>query len=78
MKIDRAVPIPKRKRGSTESYPWSEMTEGDSFFVGSINGEDPRITVKRVDNAARAAGHRLGFKFTTRVVDGGARCWRTA
>lgn len=75
IKIDTGVPMPERgKRGRQNSYPWSEMNPGDSFFA-------PNKTTNGIGGSISAV-HRShpDWEFTSRAVteDGvkGVRVWR--
>ncbi len=74
--IDERVPVPKPRLGGGK-YPWGEMKVGDSFFV-AVDKEPPSAVQGTVSGSARAYGKKHGQKFTTRIVDGGVRVWRTA
>ncbi len=82
-KIETGLPIPAKKKGQgpIPVYPFAEMKTGDSFFVPSPDGEEPKRTAKRISGAAYCWGHNRATKevrgtFTIRAGDGGARCWR--
>lgn len=78
--IDKGVAIPNPRQaagGRPAIYPWREMGVGDSFLV-SLNGDTTRKVQRRMTSLASAAAQRLGFRFSTRIVDGGVRVWRTA
>lgn len=66
--VERGIPIPERcaflRTGLMEKMQGMQI--GDSILVEE----------KRRQNACTAA-ERLGFKVTTRKVDGGVRLWRT-
>jgi hypothetical protein len=65
--VEKGLPVP----GPTMpcKYPWDQMEVGDSFFV-----EGGSVTT--LGASAYSAAKRLGWKFTTRTVPGGARSWR--
>lgn len=71
-KIEKQVPVPKSYR--QHKYPFADMEVGDSFFVPEDDGGN-RVR-DRVAPAANGYGKPRGWKFTTRTVEGGARCWR--
>ena len=66
--IEQNVVMPEKHA----RYPFNQMEVGDSFFVPE-GANTPR---QNTSSAASYAGHRLGRKFTTRLVDGGVRVWR--
>lgn len=67
--IQTGIPIPQDRA----SYPFRHMKVGQSVLV---TGDD-----REIFNARRAVSFwskRNGPKFTSRLVDGGLRIWRTA
>lgn len=74
--VEKGVPIPEPKH----AYPFAEMEVGDSFFVPCASKCDRQQLQTNV--ASRAASFRAkqcprGREyFSTRVVEGGLRCWR--
>jgi hypothetical protein len=81
--IDKGIPIPAwtvpkngRPSGSRTRRPWSIMEVGDSFFQPC---EPDRIyrTQGTLSTTASHTAARLGWRFETRIVDGGVRVWRT-
>jgi hypothetical protein len=66
IQIEKGVPMPARNK-----YPFAEMAVGDSFFVA---GRSATEICGNISNARK----KLGFKFTTRTVEGGVRVWRAA
>jgi len=75
-KVESDVPLPPG-RSPNMSYPWKEMTVGDSFFVPCADKERARLS----QISLVASGRRFG-KVVTRTVteDGvlGIRCWKIA
>ena len=73
--IDKGIPIPRARRGGRGRrpplYPWSGMEVGDSFLAEGL-------TQQHVTAVSRYAARKHGWKFTTRVVEGGVRIWRIA
>ena len=71
--VQSGIPIPDRTRTRASIYPWSTMSDGDSFFL-------PGKSKKSFTSTAAAAGKRHGFK--ARVADAqeggvsGCRVWR--
>lgn len=80
--IEKGVPIPP-PIASRQRYRFSEMAVGDSFFIPYpagqkalvSNGRD-RLLTAVTNAAAKPHPDRIGWKFDTRPVDGGVRCWR--
>lgn len=66
--IEKDVPITSGKRAT---YPYKEMSVGDSFFV-------PEGKMQTISNLNWRSGKALGCKFIARQVDGGVRVWRVA
>lgn len=72
--VDKNIPMPQsRGRGAKQTYPWTQMQVGDSFFTSSVTGSK---------FSTYAASKLTGFRFTTRKTfeNGvkGFRCWRIA
>lgn len=65
--IDKGIPIPEVTKGRTSVYPFKEMIVGDSILCTCKNNP---ISV------ARLIGNKIGYKFTSRKVEGGFRIWR--
>ena len=71
--VQSGIPIPDRTRTRASIYPWSTMSDGDSFFL-------PGKPAKSFVSTAAAAGKRHGFR--SRVADAqeggvsGCRVWR--
>ena len=68
-----AIPIPPvrtgPKSGTRFKYPFNNLEVGQSFFVEGIEARNLGGSVTHAEKV-------LGFKFTTRTMDGGARVWR--
>lgn len=69
VQIESGIPIPpiRRRGGKARHIPWNEMFVGDSIFIA---------TAWPTGNFTVHASKTTGFKFTTRIVDGGMRIWR--
>lgn len=65
-KVEKNVVIPETAR---QSYPWDEMSVGDSFFV-------PAGKQKRVSVAACTRGARCNEKYSVKRVGDDYRVWR--
>lgn len=71
MLIEKNIPVPEQSgRGRRAKYPFSKMEVGDSVFFPGENSSS------RCSIAAHAYGHRVGWKFSVRTMDGGVRIWR--
>lgn len=66
---DVAIPAVRGYSGSRETYPWSQLEVGQSFFVEGAN-------LRSMSSTASHAGRRNGKKFMARAADGGVRVWR--
>ncbi len=66
VQIETGVPIPV---GVRRSYPYREMSVGDSFWVEGIS-------LQVVMNTNYRWGKRLGRKFIARADGPGIRVWR--
>jgi hypothetical protein len=72
--IDSGIPFPGVAKRSCRKYPFADMKVGDSFMVES------KLDRNRAATASfkfREYGIGMGWKFSTRKVDGGYRIWRT-
>ena len=69
--IEKGIEIGKL-RGKDVSYPFKMMDIGDSFFVPCEKGKTEAVQ-RSVSQCAR---HRKPFKFATRQLEDGVRCWR--
>ena len=69
--IEKKVPVPERRAGPKNKYPFYEMKVGDSFAF-------PIEIIRNIRANAHTYGHRHGKKF--KVMDNGeqGRCWRVA
>jgi len=70
--IEENVPIPARRMGAPNEYPFGEMTVGQSFHVKG------RENFERARNAALGFANRKGIKFSCRLDEDrdGGRIWR--
>ena len=70
---EEPIPIPPvrtgPKGGTRFFYPFNQLEEGQSFFVEGIEA-------RNLGGSVSYAEKILGYKFTTRTMDGGARVWR--
>ena len=71
-RIESDIPLPSGVRRARR-YPFKDMKIGDSFLVKDRKAASVMSAVRRF---MRQEGN--GRAFTTRNVDGGVRCWRTA
>ncbi len=74
--IDKNIPIPEAARPGWKGFPpfrapWFRMDVGDSVM---IPGKSPADAHRLL----RSPIQRYGFRFRTRLVDGGCRVWRVA
>ena len=79
IRIERGVPIPRAERGGGAVYPFRMMQVGDSFRVPVSPGRDAQTLQKRISsNAWNFCQRTPGYRFVTRVIEGGqaVRCWR--
>lgn len=73
--IEKNVPIPPRREKPTK-YPFADMEPGDSFLVQvDKDNFEKKILSMRMSSRKYSKAH--GGQFTTRIVEGGVRCWRT-
>lgn len=76
MKLETGIDLPSVARAPRRlKYPFGDMHPGDSFFVAC----EPETSAKLRQSiyvSSRTAASRYGAKYTTRVVEGGVRCWR--
>jgi len=72
--IDKEIPIPESRKstGRKRMYPFHDLDVGDSFFVET---NEPHHRVKSLLQSVRKSRFP-DKKFTTRIVNGGVRCWR--
>jgi hypothetical protein len=73
--IESNIPIPPRGDGSRETYPFSKMAVGDSFFA-------PGATTQKLAGSFSTQRRRYGRKFSVRTLTEngvkGVRVWRVA
>lgn len=74
-KIEKDVPLPKKGSGRPRKYPFKDMEVGDSFFAKNDKGVTPILN--RIQYLASIYGRRYKYRFATRKVNNGVRCWRT-
>jgi hypothetical protein len=74
----------KRGRAPTATFPLGDMTVSDSFLIPIANGDDGHMPQKTVESWRRkvlSAVKRFNVdyegEFSTGVVEGGLRVWRT-
>lgn len=67
-KISKKVPLPSDMTLNRKFYPWTELEQGDSFFVR--NGKVTALSAK-----AAWAGRQYGKQYICRTVKGGVRVW---
>lgn len=76
-KIEKNIPVPKKRTGGVVKYPFSEMKVGDSFLADKNYS---RKLMARYSNAARNYARQSKennhFKFTIRKTEEGIRIWR--
>lgn len=70
IKIDKGIPIPKRKGGRSKHYPWDDMEVGDC--VVALKND---ITYAH-GVASRATARYKPKKFIVRELEGKVRIWR--
>lgn len=63
--------ISKSNRAKVYRYPYAEMDIDDSFFV-------PLGKINTINTANYRASQRLGWRFSSRAVEGGVRVWRVS
>lgn len=77
--IETGIAVPRPPQAFLRKYPFPDMQVGDSFFIPAKTADRIR-TRNRVRVAARRHALRRdtpkGWRFATRVVEGGIRCWR--
>ena len=72
-----AIPTPLRRAGGMPlRYPWPEMKVTNSVLIRCEPDDKSKINAAR--SAAASYGKKHDMKFTTRLVDGGLRIWRSA
>jgi len=68
-KIEKNIKPPVKKK-----YPFEKMEVDDSFFVPTEKDDKPRVATNVCSSSRTQKGK--GKIFTTRIVEGGVRCWR--
>lgn len=68
-KIEKGVPLPLAIRRTGLAPALRRLSPGDSIFVPGKRPAEISSTYTRLQR-------ELGWKFTTRTVDGGCRVWR--
>lgn len=76
IEIDKGIPIPVKKSGTSANYPFSSMEVGDSFFIAVVEANEREKMRKRVFANAIYWGRITNRKFCVRAVEGGLRVWR--
>ncbi len=74
IRVEKNVPLPIRVRagGRKATYPWDQMSPGDSFLF-------PATTKKATASSlSYRTGKLSGKRFVIRSVAEGIRCWRLA
>ena len=77
-KVENDVAVPDtlgRYGGMPLRYPWPEMKVTNSFLIKC--GPDDTSKINAARSAAAGYGKKHNMKFTTRLVEGGLRIWRT-
>lgn len=66
--VEKNIPLPATR----QTYPWDDLSVGDSFFVANRS-------LKTLRSLAFQYRRRTGMdkKFIAREEDGGVRVWRT-
>lgn len=79
-KLEDGVPIPERGRPpkGAPKYPFEKMEVGQSFFVPVDVAHIPTYRDRIRGAAFYYATKHPGKTFSTHVVEGGIRVWRTA
>lgn len=74
--VERDVPVPTKKPGRAAIYPFSKMKPGHSFAV-SVEGDDPRRVLNRVNAAAQnwRRRHNPNAKFRIQTKGDKVRIW---
>jgi hypothetical protein len=71
-RVERGVALPETR----SCFPFLDMAKGDSFFVPCVLGDAAGKQKSISSSAGRFERKNIGCKFTTRIVEGGVRCWR--
>ncbi|MDB4278765.1 hypothetical protein N9917_04115 [Deltaproteobacteria bacterium] len=79
IKIDKNIPVPKKKTGFAASIKTMEV--GDSFFIPGDGDLAP--LARKISGTAYGCGRDYDMKFSVRQIkpdrsgkSGGVRCWR--
>lgn len=70
-KIEKAIPLPPKRKENPYIAIFTSMSEGDSFMIGK--DED---TIKKVKYHATRWGKDNDATFASRQLDEGTRCWK--
>ena len=75
--IEKNIPIPVISFGRHLHYPLRDMDVGDSFFIAiePFNLKEAQNRQRLILGSCRTP-RMEPMKFTTRIIDGGVRCWR--
>jgi hypothetical protein len=77
IRIEKGVAMPARHGTKPCPYPFMDMSVGDSFFIETSNGAAHNIINRLNRHKARFMKENpVGYKFESRRVPGGVRCWR--
>jgi hypothetical protein len=76
VKIDKAIPLPRRRmRVRTTKYPLAQLEVGESFFMeGATYNQATGIVQSYYRTHGQEGGE--GRTFTIRKLEGGFRIWR--
>ncbi len=82
--IEKDVPVISNKRGrKPTAFPLGDMEVGDSFLIPIVEEDEKELT-KKIESwrrkfrvASKAFLKEYEAKFSTAVVDGGLRVYRT-
>lgn len=80
-KIENDIPIPPKQSGGKPMgrkaiYPLADLDIGQSFFVPCRPGKTATQTRNALSGSITQCSKKTGARFTTRIIDGGARVWR--
>jgi hypothetical protein len=82
IRIDKGIPVPRIKQlRNTPKYPFDKMEVGDSFMIlceeDKVKNQSRLISIAK--NSYLVNAKLKGIQsFTTRILEDGVRCWRTA
>jgi hypothetical protein len=68
IQVQRGIPIPPKRQGRPDKFPWAVLQINDSFFVPDT---------KTFAHFYRRT-KKLGIKITCRRIGNGVRVWRIA